>query len=116
MNDFNPSKCPVSSGKKLYISGPITSGRQAASHSPSRNSSGTGSGETGTGSSDNAKLSKMRIKKFMKDFVLGQEISSQEQAMAAILECQQVMFHPSARNHLILVYVREVLILGNVLK
>ena len=99
INDFNPSKSPVSCGKKLYVSGPITSARQA-SHSPNRN---TTAGEA-FDPRDNAKLSKMKIKKFMKDFVLGQEVSSHEQAMAAILECQQIMFHKSARNHLILVY------------
>ena len=37
INDFNPSKCPVNSGKKLYVSGPITSSRPP-SHSPNRNS------------------------------------------------------------------------------
>ena len=37
INDFNPSKCPVSSGKKLYVSGPITSSRPP-SQSPNRNS------------------------------------------------------------------------------
>lgn len=92
VNDFHPSKCPVSSGKKLYVSGPISTVRQ----SPSRNSSVAENIDY-----DN-KLSKTRIKKFMKDFVLGQEVSSHEQAMAAILDCQQVMFHRNARNHLIL--------------
>lgn len=104
INDFSPSKCPVSSGKKLYVSGPITSSRPP-SHSPNRNSTMEVTDPRDT------KLSKLKIKKFMKDFVLGQEVSSHEQAMAAILECQQVMFHRSARNHLILVYSREVLIL-----
>ena len=116
INDFNPSKCPVSGGKKLYVSGSVTSARQI-SHSPSRTSvsGGTGGSTIEATSVDprekDVKMSKMKIKKFMKDFVLGQEVSSHEQAMAAILECQQVMFHRSARNHLILVYSREVLIL-----
>ena len=57
------------------------------------------------------KLNKKKLTKFMKDFVLGQEISDREQALAAMLDCQQVIFHQNARNHLILVYTREVLML-----
>ena len=102
INDFHPSKCPSSLGQKFYVSGPIAAMRQ----SPSRNSF-----VAETLDSVDHKMSKGKIKKFMKDFVLGQEVSSQEQAMAAILDCQQVLFHRNARNHLILVYAREVLIL-----
>ena len=47
----------------------------------------------------------------MKDFVLGHEISSHEQALAAMVDCQQVLFHQNARNHLILVFTREILML-----
>ena len=83
------------------MSGPISSVRT----SPSRQS---------MDSEDQAnlnKLNKKKLTKFMKDFVLGQEISDREQALAAMLDCQQVIFHQNARNHLILVYTREVLML-----
>ena len=102
INDFHHSKAPVSQGKKLYVSGPASMAGQVR-QSPSRHSM--------VEDSDNAKISRVKIKKMMKDFVLGHEVSSHEQAIAAILECQQVTFHQNARNHLVLVYPREVLVL-----
>jgi hypothetical protein len=93
---------PGSQGKKLYVSGPPSTTRQ----SPSRTSF------SDLSSDDSSKFAaRLKIKKIMKDFVLGGEVTSHEQAMAAILECQQVLFHQNARNHLILVYPREVLVL-----
>ncbi len=97
INDFSRSKCPSQAGKKLYVSGPI---RQ----SPSRNSDLLTPESVG----NNARV---RIKKMMKEFVLGEGTASSEQAMAAIMECQQIFFHQCARNHMILVYPREVLVL-----
>ena len=60
---------------------------------------------------EQSKMSRLRIKKMMKDFVLGNEASNHEQAIKAMSECQQVLFHRNARNHLVLVYPREVLVL-----
>ncbi len=104
INDFHPSKCPVSGGQKLYVSGPLSS--SSIRQSPNRTST-----DSSSSLADDSRLSRTKLKKFMKDFVLGQEVSSHEQAIAAIQDCQQVMFHRNVRNHLLLVYAREVLVL-----
>ena len=108
INDFHPSKPPNSCGKRLYVSGPVQStGSGVPRQSPSRHSMVDPTADQDS----SAKISRLRIKKMMKDFVLGNEASNHEQAIAAISECQQVLFHRNARNHLVLVYRREVLIL-----
>ena len=97
INDFHPSKTPNNIGKKLYVSGPISSIRQ----SPSRQSF----------DQDEMKTSKTKLKKFMKDFVMSPVSSNNEEAVAAMQDCLQIIFHQNARNHIILVYPREVLLL-----
>ncbi|XP_038613665.1 WD repeat-containing protein 11 isoform X2 [Tachyglossus aculeatus] len=87
ISDFSPSKAPASSGKKVYISSPHSSpahGNLAAT---------TGAKKA---------LNKVKI-------LITQEKPSAESV--TLNDCLQLSYLPSKRNHMLLLYPREILIL-----
>ena len=128
IDDFSPTRVPNSSGKKFYVLGP-------ARGSPSRSSleaggattpSGGGGGSSSGGgggpsqattpiretAEEKSRAARTKIKRIMKEFVLGDLSTGGAQGDSLTLsECLQVMHHRTVRNHLLLVYLREVLII-----
>lgn len=102
VEDFNTKKVPGANGKKFYVLGPTRG-------SPNKE---FGSGE-GEGQTDKGKVARAKIKRIMKDLVMGEALSlsgGQEESLT-LSECIQVLYHRAVRNHLLLIYPREVLIL-----
>ena len=129
IDDFNPTRAPNSSGKKFYVLGP-------ARGSPSRSSlelggsatptSGGPSSSLGVGgggsnqavtpiretAEEKSRAARTKIKRIMKEFVMGDLTSGGGQGDTLTLsECLQVMHHRTVRNHLLLVYPREILVI-----
>ena len=102
IDDFSAHKPPGSaSGKKFYVLGPSGGGRG----SPIKDE-------------DRGRAAKTRIKRFMKDFVMHEKAvlgggggSGGNGDTLALSDCLQVAYHRAIRNHILLVYPREVLIL-----
>ncbi len=59
---------------------------------------------------DKGKIARTKIKKLMKELVMGEQSGDGGDSFT-LSECLQVLHHRSLRNHLLLVYPREVLIL-----
>ncbi len=126
VNDFSPFRAPTSSGKKFYILGPASS-TLAEQTSPSRGQTQQQQQQPTPSAvdvvtpldADKTKATRTKIKRFMKDFVLSPSATTAAslQALAGgnnpltLSGCSQVLYHRSAKNHLLLVYAREVLVL-----
>ena len=97
IDDFHPKKAPSRPGKKYYILGPPRG-------SPQRDD---------LDEKDKTKMAKARIRKLMKGLVVGEASSKHQEAEDALTlsDCVQVVHHKAVRNHLLLVYPREVLVL-----
>uniref|UniRef100_A0A7N4NL35 WD repeat-containing protein 11 n=1 Tax=Sarcophilus harrisii TaxID=9305 RepID=A0A7N4NL35_SARHA len=87
ISDFSPSKAPASSGKKVYISSPHSS--------PAHNKAAAATGAKKA-------LNKVKI-------LITQEKPSAESV--TLNDCLQLSYLPSKRNHMLLLYPREILIL-----
>ncbi|NXQ90357.1 WDR11 protein, partial [Nyctibius grandis] len=87
ISDFSPSKAPVSSGKKVYISSPHSS--------PSHNKLAAATGAKKA-------LDKVKI-------LISNEKPSAESV--TLNDCLQLSYLPSKRNYMLLLYPREILIL-----
>ncbi|CAH1783668.1 unnamed protein product [Owenia fusiformis] len=100
VDDFNISKAPSSNGKKFYIS------------SPSSQAAATPTGSNASSSFD--KKGSKSITKRMTKVLIGSEPKQQkspEEDSVMLNDCVQLAFHEACRNHLILMYPREILIL-----
>ncbi len=101
-DDFSYSRGPGGSGKKFYVLGP-------SRDSPTKTAVDT--------VEEKGKRARIKIKRLMKEFVMGDVYfggggqSGNDGDKVALSECLQVTYHRSVRNHLLLVYPREVLIL-----
>lgn len=108
VDDFNPTKAPQGAGRKFYVLGPARSSPNRSSGFDPNTPVGTPMGPTPP--EDKGKARRTRIKKIMKDLVMG-EFQPQGSNSLTLSDCLQVLYHRSVRNHLLLVYPREVLIL-----
>ncbi|XP_028681437.2 WD repeat-containing protein 11 [Erpetoichthys calabaricus] len=87
ISDFSPSKAPFSSGKKVYISSPYSSPVH------SKPAAATGAKKA---------LNKVKV-------LITNEKPSAESV--TLNDCLQLSYMPSKRNHMLLLYPREILIL-----
>lgn len=84
VDEFSVSKAPSTNGRKFYISSP----RLAEENLRTRD----------------------RLKKLMRGLVVGENIPRPEDAMT-ISECLQLTYHKSLRNHILLLYPRDILLI-----
>lgn len=100
INDFDPNRMPTSPGKKFYVMGSQFG----------QSSAGSGSVTTTPSVEDKSRVTRTRLKRMMKEFVTGEAGPISDEAIT-LSDCLQVVFHRSARDHILLVYSREILIL-----
>ena len=101
-------------------------GQTEANSSPAREITSPGFAPTpssGAGGlpEDKGKAARTKIKRFMKDLVLSPSAtaaaatatnsSSLSASVLAMTSCAQVLYHRSARNHVLLVFPREILVI-----
>lgn len=105
IKDFSVSKMPASSGKRFHISTPASGG----AHS-----------EIPTKKTRSSQIFKATTKLMTGEFLLGglsdkselpRSTSADAISSIASLDCNQLLFHGYLRNHLIVAYPREVLII-----
>ncbi|XP_075222794.1 WD repeat-containing protein 11-like [Lycorma delicatula] len=86
VDDFNPNKIPSTNGTKFYISSPRLS----------------------DGPEDSVRT-RDRLKRLMKGLVVAETKPRPEDAMT-VSECLQLIYHRSQRDHILLLYPRDILI------
>ena len=84
VEDFHHSRAPQSAGRKFYVNGPVARG------SPVRGADGMAVTPGGGGAEDKGRAARTRIKKLMKELVMGEHSSSGEGDAFALSECLQV--------------------------
>ena len=95
VEDFSLFKIPSSNGRKFYISSP------KATTTPS----------TPSVSLPSTDRSRDRLKKLMRDIIVGESAPRpEEQGMTSLNECLQLSFHRCLRHIICLVYSREILL------
>ncbi|KAK2170890.1 hypothetical protein NP493_1127g02083 [Ridgeia piscesae] len=96
VDDFSVFKCPSSNGRKFYVSTPSSSLSQSQSSERLAEK----------------RPSKTALSKRMSNILVGEtNKKSQEDEVVALNECLQLAYHQACRDHMILVYPREILIL-----
>ncbi|RZF44986.1 hypothetical protein LSTR_LSTR001947 [Laodelphax striatellus] len=85
VDDFNPLKIPSTNGRKFYISSPrLTDGPEDVTRT------------------------RDRLKRLMKGLVVAETKPRPEDAMT-VSECLQLVYHRSQRDHILLLYPRDIL-------
>ena len=91
IEDFSHSRAPTSAGKKFYVVGPNRS-------SPVREGGDSvGSSAHPTSRDDKGKAARTRIKRLMKEFVMGEAQATQGDTLT-LAECLQVSNDPSGNQ------------------